>query len=307
MRKRHVFPLLILTVLLAFSCNVLAAGASDASASSPGQGLGGRAQATLIENDAVTLDIESLNLGAIRAKYNGTDPSKKLKLIVQKDKMRYIYDLQADEKWQTYSLQMGSGWYNLKVSVNTTGNAYRPVLNADLEVELASEEAPFLHSNPMVRFSEDSKAAELARSLTQHKTTDREKAQAIYEYVIGNIKYDYDKARTVEPGYKPNCDEILEAGKGICLDYAALLSSMLRAVGIPAKLVTGYVAPKGAYHAWNEVYLEDSLPVEADLDKPFLSQGWVRLDPTHRANTKNPARSLEFTGNDVNYSEQLEY
>lgn len=300
MRRRLAYLLLALTVLLAFYGNPAKVDASD-------QALLSHAQATFIGNDTVTLDIESLNLGAIRAKYNETDSSKKLKLIVQKDKMRYIYDLQADGQWQSYSLQMGSGWYNLRVLMNTTGNLYRPVLNADLEVELASEEDPFLHTNPMVQFSEDSKTVELARSLTQDKTTDREKAQAIYEYVVNNIKYDYDKAKTVRPGYKPNCDEILEAGKGICFDYAALLSAMLRAVRIPAKLVTGYVAPKGAYHAWNEVYLKDSLPLEANLDKPFLSEGWVRLDPTHRANTKNFARSLEFTGNDVNYSKQLEY
>lgn len=307
MRKRIVFLLLVLAILLAFPGSVSMADASGDAASLQNGTLSGKTQATLIENDTVTLDIESLSLGAVRVRYNKTDSSQKVKLIIQKDKMRYIYNLQADGQWQTYSFQMGSGSYNLQVLVNKKDNLYNAVLDTDLEVELSSQEAPFLHSNPMVRFSEDSKTVELARSLTQGKTTDREKAQAIYEYVVNNIKYDYDKAKTVKPGYRPDCDEILEAGKGICFDYASLLSAMLRAVDIPAKLVTGYVAPRNSYHAWNEVYLNDSLPSEVELDKPFCQEGWVRLDATHRANARDSARSLEFTGNDLNYVERLEY
>ncbi len=65
---------------------------------------------------------------------------------------------------------------------------------------------------------------------------------------------------------------------GYCEHYASALAFAMRAAGIPARVVTGYLGgeynPLGQYivvrksdaHAWTEVWLKD--------------QGWVRVDPT---------------------------
>ena len=65
---------------------------------------------------------------------------------------------------------------------------------------------------------------------------------------------------------------------GFCEHYASAFTYLMRASGIPARIVTGYLGseinPKGNYlsvyqrnaHAWSEVWLE--------------GQGWVRVDPT---------------------------
>lgn len=74
-------------------------------------------------------------------------------------------------------------------------------------------------------------------------------------------------------------DEFLFGAKsGFCEYYASAFAVIMRAAGVPARVVTGYlggeVNPIGEYlivrqadaHAWNEVWLKD--------------EGWVRVDPT---------------------------
>jgi len=74
-------------------------------------------------------------------------------------------------------------------------------------------------------------------------------------------------------------DEFIhDSRRGFCEHYAGSFVFMLRAVGIPARIVVGYQGgeynPRGNYvsvrqfdaHAWTEVWLEGS--------------GWVRFDPT---------------------------
>ncbi|MCH8273539.1 MAG: transglutaminase domain-containing protein [Armatimonadetes bacterium] len=61
--------------------------------------------------------------------------------------------------------------------------------------------------------------------------------------------------------------EILKTKEGVCRDYSILTATLLRAAGIPAKLVTGAVYADGAfyYHAWVEAW---------------TGGGWLALDPT---------------------------
>lgn len=74
-------------------------------------------------------------------------------------------------------------------------------------------------------------------------------------------------------------DEFLfETRRGFCEHYAAAFTTLMRAAGMPARVVTGYqggeINPLGNYlvvrqsdaHAWSEVWLEEA--------------GWVRVDPT---------------------------
>jgi transglutaminase-like putative cysteine protease len=64
----------------------------------------------------------------------------------------------------------------------------------------------------------------------------------------------------------------LEVGRGVCQDHAHLFIACCRAVGVPARYVSGYVDPghsdQAASHAWAEVWIE--------------GEGWVSVDVTHR-------------------------
>lgn len=71
---------------------------------------------------------------------------------------------------------------------------------------------------------------------------------------------------------------LFESRKGFCEHYASALVTMMRSVGIPARIVTGYqggeyneigdymIVRQSDAHAWTEVWLQ--------------RRGWVRVDPT---------------------------
>jgi protein-glutamine gamma-glutamyltransferase len=73
-------------------------------------------------------------------------------------------------------------------------------------------------------------------------------------------------------------DFLFDSRRGFCGHYASAFAVMMRAAGIPARVVTGYLGgmenPYGHYwiirqsdaHAWVEVWIEGS--------------GWLRIDPT---------------------------
>ena len=79
-------------------------------------------------------------------------------------------------------------------------------------------------------------------------------------------------------GEQPVDEFLFETRRGFCEHYASAFTVLMRAAGIPARVVTGYlggeVNPVGDYilvrqadaHAWVEIWLENT--------------GWVRVDPT---------------------------
>jgi hypothetical protein len=263
----------------------------------------------LIGNHRATVDISNVSKGLVKIAYGQPESPKKLKVIIEKDGERYIYDLNSHGDFEPYPLQMGDGTYSIKVLANIVDNRYATIFGTSLNVQLADEKAPFLTAHQLVMFDEESQAAKLAKKLTADIETDIEKIEAICRYIIDNIDYDYEKARTVKPGYLPDCDEILESGKGICFDYASLLAAMLRSLGIPTKLVTGYVAPDYLYHAWNEVYVEGTGWIRINRFYSIYreDQGWVHMDPTFAAGMKGSANASEFINNSNNYRKRLEY
>ena len=109
-----------------------------------------------------------------------------------------------------------------------------------LEISLENEFLPFLYPNQYVNFSPESNASKLALSLLADDATDQEGIETIYNYVTQHITYDEGKASTVESGYLPDVDETLASGTGICFDYAALMTAMLRSRDIPCKLQIGF-------------------------------------------------------------------
>ena len=62
------------------------------------------------------------------------------------------------------------------------------------------------------------------------------KAKKIYAYVASRLHYDWERA--ADRNYKfMDASEILKAGKGVCADYAILYTALLRANGIPSRVV----------------------------------------------------------------------
>ncbi len=77
-------------------------------------------------------------------------------------------------------------------------------------------------------------------------------------------------------------DDILTLGGGVCQDFAHLSIGLLRLAGIPARYVSGYLAPAPAKDA-NAAPPE--LASHAWIEAMLPGTGWTGFDPTHRIRT----------------------
>jgi transglutaminase-like putative cysteine protease len=120
------------------------------------------------------------------------------------------------------------------------------------------------------------RARELALQLRSQSTDDAQFARAVLDWFRDNgLEY------TLEPG-ATSIDSVdttlFDTKRGFCGHFASAYATMMRAAGVPARVVTGYLGgewnPVGGYmivrqsdaHAWTEVWLE--------------ARGWTRIDPT---------------------------
>ncbi len=67
-----------------------------------------------------------------------------------------------------------------------------------------------------------------------------------------------------------SAEAALAAGGGVCQDYAHVMIAACRAVGIPARYVSGHLVGEGGTHAWVEAVIEDG-------GRPVVRG----FDPTH--------------------------
>jgi protein-glutamine gamma-glutamyltransferase len=131
---------------------------------------------------------------------------------------------------------------------------------------------------------------DLAHHVTQQAATLLGKTMAIQQHLLENYRYslEADTATLSHP-----LEEFLFTRKtGYCEHYATAMVVMLRSVGIPARLVTGFLATEwneyGGYftvrqrdaHAWVEVY--------------FPHSGWITMDPTPTVSAAITTSRWEF-------------
>ncbi len=230
------------------------------------------------------------------------ETENRLKVQVKGPTATYTYNITAGE-WETFPLSDGNGSYQVALHENVEGNKYALVQSVSAEVELADEFAPFLRPNQYVDYGDAAQTIKKAAQLTEGKATELEKVQVIYEYVVHTLTYDTELADTVKSGYLPDLDKVLETKKGICFDYAALMTGMLRSQSVPCKLVVGYAGE--VYHAWISVYTEKDGWIDNIIY--FDGAAWKRMDPTFASSGSQSDQIMEYIGDGKNYKEKYLY
>lgn len=255
---------------------------------------------TVYSNPYVSIDASNIDEGYVMAAYLGNCPIVKLQLVGP-DHMTYTYDLFGSD-YEVFPLSAGSGTYSLGVYENVEGTQYATIFSQELEVNLTNPWGSFLYPNQYVKFNSSSKVVSVAKELVAGAHDDLEAIIMVYNYVVENITYDFDKAANVQSGYVPKVDEILQTKTGICLDYAAVMASMLRSQRIPTKLEVGYAG--STYHAWISTYVEDQGWVNGIIQ--FDGKNWSLMDPTFAANT-DEKELKNFIGEGDNYVTKYNY
>lgn len=255
-------------------------------------------------NEATTIDASHLDQGYIMANYTGTCPKVKLQ-IVGPNSYKCTFNLNTAE-FQAFPLTAGDGSYSVTVYENVIENEYVVCYAANLNVSMPDPFSPYLSPSYYVSYSAGTYAVELAAELCEPAASDLDCVSLIYNYVIENISYDYDKAEQITSGalatYIADIDGTLSSGKGICLDYAALMACMLRSQRIPTRMEVGYAST--AYHAWISVYITDIGWVNGIVE--FDGNSWSLMDPTF-AVSSSEEELREFIGDGSNYSVKYIY
>ena len=251
--------------------------------------------AEICGNDDVSICLSHLGDGYFSARFTGDSPKVKLQLTAE-NSLTYTYDLPVDGEWTIFPVSLGSGHYTLGVYSNIEATMYAEVYGTEFDVALTDEFGPFLYPNQYVWFTGDTRAIGLAKDLCFAANNDLEAVSFIYNYVITHVTYDQEEAENVQSGYLPVVDEVLETGKGICFDYAALMASMLRTQNIPTRLEIGYAG--SAYHAWTSCYIKEIGWVNGIIQ--FDGTDWSLMDPTLASN-QGDRKLKEFIGDGSNY------
>jgi len=214
-------------------------------------------------------------------------------------------------------------WENLNQRVNITIS-----FNAHIKAELRSmdssspfplnaisnDDAVFLRPTQMVQ-SDNEEIIALSRRLTVNARTTHDAVNAILNWVADNVKYTYNP---------PQYDAIhtMKTGKGNCQNFAHLSMALLRAAGIPSRIVGGIslkrqwkVPVENGYlvqdmgqggHAWMEIFFPDLgwLSYDPQQSRQFTSTRHIKQ--THGLDSKDINDSWSASPYLPKYSEDID-
>lgn len=130
-------------------------------------------------------------------------------------------------------------------------------------------------SEPLVAYA--GSLGEAGRRAHDPLTTVRQVMAAVHD----DFEYVPKSTRVDSP-----IDEALAARAGVCQDFAHVMIAIVRRLGLPARYVSGYIAPRAAGDRAGLV----ASATHAWLDVLFPGIGWAGFDPTN--NTEAAARHI---------------
>lgn len=222
--------------------------------------------------------------------WSGDEPSRgrrtSQQLEVRGEPVRYQVTMEPTRQQWVYALDMPYRW-----TLDHTGMGRQQALIRDFpidqriayEVESYTDYRADADMNNYFRDGylalpngSNPRTVELAKRMRREAGSDRDYIDALLA-IFHNEEFYY----TLEPpplGRNPVDSFLFDTRRGFCEHYASAFTVMMRAAGIPSRVVLGYqggeLNPLGDYmivrqsdaHAWTEVW--------------FDGRGWIRVDPT---------------------------
>ena len=212
--------------------------------------------------------------GALKTIETSGDPVR-YQVTLEPTRQHWVFALDIPYHWDLDSTFLGPQHQLARVQPIDQRIAYEAVSYPEYRIDRE------LHSVWRSRYTElpeqrNPRTAELARSLRRAAGTD----EAYIRSVLSKF-HDEEYYYTLEPpplGSDPVDRFLFDTRRGFCEHYASAFAVLMRAAGVPARIVLGYQGGElntmGGYmivrqsdaHAWTEVWLPGA--------------GWVRIDPT---------------------------
>ncbi len=119
----------------------------------------------------------------------------------------------------------------------------------------------------------------LANSITAGEENRYRKARMIMDYLKKNYTYSLDPPR--DKRFSPVDDFLFHSKSGYCEHFATSMTLLLRAAGVPSRLVSGFMG--GDYNEMGQYYIVRERDAHTWVEVYFLEYGWVTFDPTPAA------------------------
>jgi transglutaminase-like putative cysteine protease len=135
-----------------------------------------------------------------------------------------------------------------------------PGKTVSLPVAMNENNAQYLQPNAYIQ-SDMPELQDLARTIIGSEKDILKAALKLERWVTENMKFDLGIVLA-------SSSEIFKNRRGTCVGYATLLAALTRAVGVPSRVVMGYVYVLGMFggHAWTEILIGESwIPIDAAI------------------------------------------
>lgn len=120
----------------------------------------------------------------------------------------------------------------------------------------------------------DQKAAQILAQTLKPGMTDRQKAEALNNYVAQNVHYDFTGYQAYQAGQNvydlQTAYAALVGGKAICQGFARAYKLLCDKAGVPCVVLFGTTKQYGTAHAWNRVKLDGKWET-VDSSNPALA------------------------------------
>jgi hypothetical protein len=122
----------------------------------------------------------------------------------------------------------------------------------------------------------DPRIPQLTRNVTSKATNNYDKAKAVESYLQNNYGYTLDLP--LQTPADPLANFLFERKEGHCEYFASAMAVMLRSIGIPTRIATGFRG--GEYNDLTGSYIIRGRDAHAWVEVYFPDQGWITFDPT---------------------------
>ena len=141
---------------------------------------------------------------------------------------------------------------------------------------------------------------ELAVKITGDANTPLEKAARVETYLRQTYRYTLDL--TWNPGTQPLEEFLFTAKTGHCEYFASSMAVLLRAAGVPTRLVNGFLM--GEYNPVSDTYLVRQSDAHSWVEVYLPDGGWTEFDPTPGStNQPDPGLLAQLR----NYTDAMEF
>lgn len=127
--------------------------------------------------------------------------------------------------------------------------------------------------------TDDKAIIKTAKIITKGLNKDYDKVLAVHDWVAKNIYFDYDFLYEKSGSLQVIASDVLKSRKTICQGYADLSAALLRAIGIPTRVVEGYTIGFGNSEAWTKDIIKSDVSNHV-WNASYVNGRWVMFDTT---------------------------